>query len=891
MDTVGPPERATRLVSRLAPARYRTPILEDLAEAWAHEVVRLGPPAARRWYRKEALVAVLASWWQVVRFGGALRPASEQGDGWLFTAMYDWRQVIRSLVRAPGFALIAVSTLALGTGSAAAVFSLVDAVLWRPAPFAEPERLVQIGTMRGGEGGKISLRELDDLHERLAAAEDIAAYVPGAQYSLTEGAAPEKASAILASHNLFAVLGVPLLYGGNFPPSYDRERHNAIVLSHGLWQRQFGGDPAIVGRTLAIDATPGVSTPPYVVAGVMPSGTDFPARTDVYRSLFINNGFPDRLRRDARNAIGVARLARGVTVAQARQELAAISDRLAGEFPDTNQAVSLTLTPLGDVYVGRIRLYLLLLLAAVATLLAIACINVANLFLSRALDRRSDLAVRRALGASRIRIVRQITLEGGTLALAGGALGVVLAHAFLAVLVRLVKLDLPAWMTVQVDTRAVLFTAVVSAVAGLTAAVWPALRTSTVSDVEAIRSAGSRAIGSARHGRLRRALLIGEIAVSALLLVGAGLMLQTFRVLWQADPGFAPGGLLTFRVGLPVYYGPARARQFYEELLTRLESLPGVQGAATNSNLPLAQVAQGDRQTLVAEGQDVAQIAANPYVNYQRVSHRYFDSMHVSTLAGRAFDARDGEGTLAVAIVNRRLAERLWPGQDALGKRLRQPAANAPWLVVVGVVGDVRHESLTAPEGFDVYLSAMQSPQSWNHVVIRTAQGDPMQLADAARRAVWAINPLQPVTEMQSMRERMLDTAWPQRASAFLLGVFACLAVTLAAVGIYGVTAYTVGQRRREFGVRRALGARRLDLAAAVLREVGHAAGIGLAAGLGVAVLATRAVRPLLYGVTPLDPLTFAAVALLLFGIALAAATIPARQAAAVDPVITLRGE
>jgi predicted permease len=384
-------------------------------------------------------------------------------------------------------------------------------------------------------------------------------------------------------------------------------------------------------------------------------------------------------------------------------------------------------------------------------------------------------------------------------------------------------------------------------------------------------------------------LLVGEIAISALLLVGAGLMLQTFRALWQTDVGFTPGGLLTFRLGLPVYYGPERARQFHEELVTRLEALPGVRGAAVNSNLPLAQVAQADRQTLIVEGQDSASSAANPYVNYQRVSNRYFDVMGVPVIQGRVFDARDREGTQPVAVVNRRLAERFWPGQDPIGERLRQPNPNALWLVIIGVAGDVRHESLTASEGFDVYLSATQSPQTWNHVVVRASQGDPMQLADAARRAVWAINPQQPVTEMQSMRERMLDTAWQHRASAFLLGVFASLALALATIGIYGVTAYTVGQRVREFGVRRALGAQRIDLALVVLREVGRTAAIGLAAGLGLALLATRAVRPLLYGVAPFDALTFTVVALLLLSVALVASLAPARRAARTDPAITLR--
>jgi putative ABC transport system permease protein len=815
--------------------------------------------------------------------------ASESGDGRFSTWMYDWRQVVRSLLRVPGFTAVTVVTLGLGIGSTAAVFSLVNTVLLEPVPFREPDRLIQLETIRGGERGKISLREIEDLRERFTSAEGVAAYVPGAQYSLSEAAAPEKASAILASHNLFGVLGVSLLYGETFPGSYDRERHNAIVLSHGLWQRQFGSNPAVVGRTVTIDATPGVSTPPYVVAGVMPDGFDFPVRTDLYRSLFISPGFPNRVRRDVRNAVGVARLEPGVSVEQARDELAAISGQLAREFPATNEAVTLAPTPLGDVYAGPVRPYLLLLLVAVSTLLVIACVNVANLLLSRVLDRQGELAVRRALGAGRARILRQLALEGGTLALAGAGLGVLLAHLFLAALLRMVKFDLPAWMTVQIDFRVLLFTLVVSIAVGLAATALPALRTARVADADALRSAGSRAIGSLRQGRLRRVLLVGEIAISALLLVGAGLMLQTFRALWQADVGFNPGGLLTFRVGLPVYYGPERARLFHDELASRLEALPGVRGSAVNSNLPLAQVAQADRRTLVVEGQDPPASAANPYVNYQGVGDRYFEVMGVPVLQGRGFDARDRDGTQPVAMVNRRLADRFWPGQDPIGKRVRLPEPNTPWLIVIGIAGDVRHESLAASAGFDLYVSARQSPQAWNHVVLRVAEGDPLQLADAVRRAVWAINSQQPVTEMQSMRERMLDTAWQQRASAFLLSVFAALAVLLASVGIYGVTSYTVGQRLREFGVRRALGAQSLNLAFVVLREVSVTAAIGVVVGLGLALVATRAVRPLLYGVAPFDPFTFASVALLLVAVALASSLLPAGRAARTDPAITLK--
>jgi predicted permease len=445
-------------------------------------------------------------------------------------------------------------------------------------------------------------------------------------------------------------------------------------------------------------------------------------------------------------------------------------------------------------------------------------------------------------------------------------------------------------MRVELDRRVLLFSLAVSLAAGLAASAWPALRSIAGAEADAARSAGSRTIGSVRHRRLRRSLLVSEIAVSALLLVGAGLMLQTFRALWQADVGFSPGGVLAFRVGLPVYYGVEQRRQFHRELLHRLESLPGVGGAAVNSNLPFTDT-QAERQTVHVDGHDATTLAARPYVNVQRVSAQYFDVMALPVLHGRAFDARDRGDTQPVAIVNRRFASRFWPGQDAIGKRLRQFSDGDDWLTVVGIVGDVRHESLTAPEGYDVYLPSEQSPESWNHVVVRVDAGDPMRLADAARRAVWAINPHQPVGEMQSMRDVMLDTAWQQRASAFLLGAFACLALALATIGIYGVTAYAVGQRRREFGIQRALGASRVALALVVVRDVGWTAGAGLLVGLTLAALAGRAVQPLLYGVEPLDAVTFAGVAMVLATVAIGAALVPARRAAHVDPLVAMRND
>jgi putative ABC transport system permease protein len=831
----------------------------------------------------------LAGWWRDDALRDSLGRRVDEEDGWMFPLFYDARIALRGVARSPRFAAMATLTIGFGIAAAVAVFTLVNAVLLRPPPFRDPEALVQIDTVRGGERGKISMREIDDLRERLRTVEEIAAYVPGSQYSLAGAAAPEKASAILASHNLARVLGVRLLYGDTFPDSFDRERHNALVLSYGIWRRQFGGDPSIVGRTIVLDASPGL-TPSYTVTGVMPPTFDFPARTDLYRSLFISAAFPDLERREARNVIGIARLRAGTGLQRAQQEIALVSQQLAREFPATNEAVTLAMTPLVETVTGSIRPHLLLLLGAVATVFLMALVNVANLFFSRALDRAPQLAVRRALGATRGQIVRQILVEGAILSIAGGAVGVLLARAFLVTFVGMVRLDLPSWIRAEIDTRVLLFAIVLSVVAGIASALLPALHTTAGADVEALRGA-TRAAGGTRQRRLRRMLLVAEISVAVLLLVSAALMLQTFRALQKSDVGFQPGGLLTFKVALPVYYTAAQQRQFQLDLLGRLEALPGAKGAAVNANLPFANLGQADRQTVIVDGQDPSAVAANPYVNYERVGGRYFDVLGIPIARGRAFGDDDRDGGQMVAIVSDRFARQFWPGQEAVGKRIRRPGPDRRWLVVVGVAGDARHESIAAGAGFDVYLPAAQWPQSWNHFVVRASHGDPMALADGATRAVWAINPQQPVGDVQSMRERMLDTAWQQRASAFLLGVFAVLALTLASVGIYGVTSYVVGQRAREFGVRRALGAQRSDLLRAVLGETGVTAGLGVAIGLVLAGTAAQAIRPLLYGVAALDGLTFVGVPLLLSVVALAASIGPARRAARVDPLTALRSD
>jgi putative ABC transport system permease protein len=413
----------------------------------------------------------------------------------------------------------------------------------------------------------------------------------------------------------------------------------------------------------------------------------------------------------------------------------------------------------------------------------------------------------------------------------------------------------------------------------------PALR-ATTSDTAALRA--TRAAGGAPPRDVRRAVLVSEVAVSVFLLICAGLMLRTFQALWRANGGVRSEGLLTFKVALPVYFTPAELRAFQRGLLERLDALPGVGGSAANSNLPLAQVGQDERETVMVDDQDGSAMSRNPYVNYQRIAGRYFDVMGISIVAGRAFDDRDREDGLPVAVVSRRFARRFWPSEDPIGKRLRKPRAGGPWMTVVGVARDVHHASLVAAPGLDVYLSAAQFPEGWNHYVVRVAGDAPMAWADSVRQAVWSIDRDQPVGDVEPMQERVLDTAWRQRASAYLLGIFGLLALALAALGIYGITSVSVGQRTRELGVRRALGATGGDLLLAIVRETAAAAALGASLGLALGLLVAQAMRPLLYGIAPTDALTFAAAPLILLVVGVLACLGPARRASRIDPLTAM---
>ncbi len=806
------------------------------------------------------------------------------------TFWQDLRYGARMLIKKPGFTLVVVLTLALGIGANTAIFSFVNALLLRPLPYKDADRLVRIAALRGNEEGRFSMLELKDMREQTASFEQIGAYIPGAQYNYSGDGAPEEFSAILATREFFQVMGVPQMHGGVWPEEYDRERNFGVVLSYEVWQRRFGGDPNVLGRKITLDAAPF-----YTIYGVMPPQFNFPASTQLFRSIAISKFLPNYEQRDKRNVYAIARLKPGVTAEQARAELNAFSQRLAQTYPALNQGLSFTLKPLRDFSVGDVRPYLWLLLAAVGFVLLIACTNVINLLLARSLAREREIAIRTALGAGRGRLIRQLLTESLLLASLGGLLGLAFAVGWVRLLKGLIRAELPTWIAIDLDWRVLVFTLAVSLFTGLIAGLAPALQVSKP-DLNELLKEGAKGSQGGRQG-LRKALIVAEVALAMVLLIGAGLLVKSFLRLQQTDLGFNPGNLLTMRVALPWrkfndQQGPERQKQFFQQLLERLSALPGVETAALTSNLPLAAERQEGKLTFTVEGQSADEQQRNPFVNDIRVSPNYFQAMGIPLVAGRTLTEFDTAATERVGVISQRLAERLFPGQNPLGKRLKvgDLFSQSQWTTIVGVVRNVKHEEVAGDGGLDLYATYQQVGESNMYLLLRT-NVPPLNLADAATRAVWASDPEQSVFNVTTMETRIADTVWQRRLSGTLFLVFAALALALAAIGIYGVMSYAVSQRKREIGIRMALGAQPKDVLRMIVGQGARLIALGLGVGLVVALLGSRLIHSLLYGISSADPLVYVSVLAVLTAVALLACWLPARRATRVDPLQALRQE
>ncbi len=789
-------------------------------------------------------------------------------------------------------AFLVVLIVALTTGAAALVFTLVDALLLDPLPFADPDRLVRLEAKQGGVAGQMSMRELRDIREHTDLFSDIAAYKPPrGGYTMGSAGSPTQAPAVLVTHNLFSVLGVAPAIGSSFPASYDLERSFGIVTSHRLFHSQLGGDIGRLDQVLTLDGAPN-----YQVFGVMPAGFDFPIRTDLYRSIYISERNPNLEDRGRRVVLGIARLAPGVEIETARTRLASLSAQLAADHPESNRGVELRLVPLEEVYSGDLTAYLWILGFGVATLLAIGCVVTSNLLLARALPREAELAVQAALGASRARLSAQILVDGLLLCIAGAALGLGLAHAGLRMLPSVVRFDLPSWKVLEIDASTVVFLAALALATALVAGAVPALRLSRIAAADALRAGSRGSTFGRRQSTVSRLLVTFQGALAFVLVAVTATLVDGFRDLAQTDFGFAPEKRLSFKVNLPWFLysrrEPAKLDNFHREVLAGLGNLPTVENVALTTDLPFTEGAAGRLLPFLAEGQAAGEVASQVRLRRAAISPSLLEVLDIPLLEGRAFSLTDRADTRPVAILSRNAAERMWPGESALGRRLRAAEdSEAPWLEVVGVVGDVRRVLVASAwqEAPAVYLPAAQAHPANVHFVLLFAGIEAGALARDAERVVQRVDPLQPIWDVETMTLRQDTQLWREKAVTHLVSVFAIAAVLLAVGGLHAVLAQALRHRRQEIGVRMALGADARNIALMMIGDAGRVLLLALALG----GLATVAVFRWLASLVPFfdlpSPLSLAGTAAALVVLTLLAILVPTWRASRVRPSMALR--
>src|SRR5919197_255910 len=788
----------------------------------------------------------------------------------------DVRYAIRRLRHSPGFSLVIIVTLALGIGANTAIFSVVNAVLLRPLPYGDPERLVQVwenNLKRGWSRDTISPQNFDDWQAQSRSFDAMAAY-EYESFVLTGGEAPERLVGILASSAFIDVLGVKPALGRGFLPGEDaRGAGRVVILSDRLWRRRFGGDLGVIGKPVTLNGES------YTVVGVMPADFSFPSpRLDVWVPS-IDIGRP----RGDHFMYAVARLGPGVTLAHAQEEMNTIARRLGEQYPGTNGNSGVTLVPLREEVVGQVRPALLVLLGAVLFMLLIACVNVANLLLARAQGRPREIAVRAALGASRLRLVRQLLTESLVLALAGGGAGLLLSVWGVDLIVAASAGAIPRASEVGVDSRAFFFTLAASLVTGLLFGLAPALG-SSAPDLNSSLKEGSKGAGVGRRPqRAQGALVVTEVALALVLLVGAGLLLKSYARLRRVDPGFSPERVLTARLSLPESKYPDKDRQaaFARQALERIRAVPGVRAAGVVSDLPMSGSRSGRSFDIEGRETPSGPDSLTPQADYRKVSPDYFRAIGMRLVRGREFTERDDAEAPGVCVVNESFARHFFPGEEPIGKRLIYGDARVV-REIVGVVADVTHESLADKRKPEVYVQFAQHPKGEMFFAVRAA-GDPLALAAPLKNAVLEVDRDLPVYSVLTMQQRVENSVAPQRFNTLLLAFFAAVAMLLAAVGVFGVVSYTVAQRTREIGIRVALGAQGRDILRLVVGRVMKLALAGVALGLPAAFALTRLLARLLYEVKPTDPLVFAGVAALLALVALLACLVPARREAKVD--------
>ncbi|MGA8677590.1 MAG: ABC transporter permease [Candidatus Acidiferrales bacterium] len=864
-------------------------------EAYAEDLVRSGvsrPEALRR---------------ARLEFGGVDKTKEEcreaRGTHLAETLMQDLRYGMRMMLRAPGFTAMAVTVLALGIGANTAIFSVVNAVLLRPLPFDQPDRLVQLwhtppqATFPGVKEFPVSPANFIDWREQSRAFEGMAAYGFG-RYTLTGSGEPEAIRVCASTNGFFPILHVrPLLGRDFFADEYQTGHEHVVVLSYKFWRSRFGANPEIVGKNIELNGQA------FAVIGVMGPGFAFPIASDpaaeqqLWKPLTWSD--PERAVRDDHNYAVVARIKDGVSLRQAQAELDAISNRLAQQYPASDKGWGGIVVPLRDDLVSDVRPALLILLGAVSLVLLIACANVASLILSRTFSRRKESAVRAALGATRGRLLQQAAAETLLLAVVGGALGLVFGHYGMILIVKFLAQRLPRSGEISLDGWVLAFTLGVSLVSGFAAGLLPALRMAKADLNQSLKQGLGRTAADSGGGRTRHVLVVSEVALSLMLLIGAGLLIRSLWMLRSTNPGFDADHVVTMAVSIPStkFTEPAQQINYFNRVLDGVRAVPGIRSAGLIDSMPLSD--DGSIQPVAIEGRPVLAMADQPEVDVRLISTGYLSALHISLLHGRDIDDSDVAGRPGAVLISQSMAKLFWPNEDPLGKRLTLSFYPDVTRVVVGVVADVKlyalNENRPQPALY-LPMAQLTAPkdggwQSFGMILIARTKQDPTSVIPALTGAVREVDSDVPVLNVRTMDDAVSESLSPQRFSMLLLVAFAGLALLLAVVGIYGVMSYSVSRRTQEIGIRVALGARRQDVLMMVIRQGLLLALTGSAIGIVGALLLSRGIASQLYGVSPTDPVTFVVVSVLLTVVALAACYMPARRAMRVDPMVALKFE
>ena len=850
-------------------------------------------------YIRQGMTEAEAEWAARRQFGNVtlLQEVNREMRGFrvIDTLVQDLRYGARMLRKNLGFTLIAVITLSLGIGANTAIFSLVNTILFRPLPVREPQRLVSVfpTIQRTGEAQAFSYPNYVDMRDRNDVFSDLAAF-HFAGMSLSRNGANEIIYGYLVSGNYFEMLGVKAALGRTFTPEDDRTpgAHPVAVLSYASWQKRFGADRNIVGQTMLLNNRS------YTIIGVAPprfNGTEVIFAPELWAPMMmlgqIEPGSRQLEQRNISSSYCVGRLKPGVSVAQAESALTNLMAQLGREYPDSNEGKGMMLTPPGLIF-PTVRTPFIgfagVLMFTVALVLLIACANLAGLFVARAAGRRKEIAIRLSLGASRARLVRQLLTESLLLALAGGGVGVLLAARLIDLVMAFrPPISIPLLIDLRLDWRVLSFTVILSMLTGTLFGLLPALQATKPALAPALKD--ESALGGYRRSRLRNALVVAQVALSLVLLVAAGLVVRSLQRMHVMSPGFNPDHVVTLTMSLSNQgYDEARGKQFQQQIIDRLSNLPGVKSAAITDLLPLS-LSISDSYVFI-EGAPPTRGAQTPYALNSRISPGYFQTMEIPLVAGRVFTERDRENAPRTVVINETFARRFWPGQNALGKRFRYRSADGPLVEVVGIVKDGKYFSLGEDPKPFFYLPLLQSYDDTTTLIVRTTN-DPGAALATIRGEVLRLDPTMPFAEVKTLTEHMSLSLFPLRIGASVVGSFGLLALLLAAIGIYGVTAFAVSQRTREIGIRMALGAQGAGVLRLIIKQGLTLMMIGLGLGLAGALMLTRLMSSVLYGVSATDVATFVSVTALLGLVVLLACYLPAHRATKVDPLVALRNE